>query len=74
MRFHGLSPSMLLGGDAHAGHARCCTATGASRFLIRWSTCFDTYDGIPADPRAALRRWTLRGHTDNFATDGEPAS
>ena len=42
--------------DVHDGHARCVSATRASRFLIGLVTCFATHDGNPAVARAAWRR------------------
>ena len=43
-------------GDVHAGHARCGSGAGASRFLIGLVTCFATHGGIPAVARAASSR------------------
>jgi hypothetical protein len=48
-------------GDVHAGHDRCGSRAGASRFLIGLVTCFARHDGIPAVARAAWRRWVLGG-------------
>src|SRR6516162_6268957 len=43
-------------GDAHNGHARYGSVTGASRFLIGLVTCFATHGGIPTVACAASRR------------------
>jgi hypothetical protein len=42
--------------DAHDGHARRGSLTGASRFLTGLVTCFAAHDGIPAVARAASHR------------------
>src|SRR4051812_29452952 len=42
--------------DVHGRHARCGSATLASRFLTGLVTCFATHGGIPAVSPAAWRR------------------